>query len=162
MGRYASTSHSKASVSEVKNLVGHGGFMMPRKKLAMTLSTGDEPQRAIREAWQGLANTDRAPLVTSSVVAMSTIMGCRSEPQSSLTLSMALWASASLIRAPRGQVRRRIPGSSSSSSNVTCWWSCGVAGWSTILLALSINGCGGNPDGPPRSLPQGCRIRESK
>jgi hypothetical protein len=63
------------SSRDVKKRVGQGGLWTPRKKLAMIRSTGLDPSRAMRLAAHGMENTERAWMLTFSVVAMSTSIG---------------------------------------------------------------------------------------
>lgn len=67
--------HFMASAREVKKRLGRVVLFIAKTKLAMTLSTGEAPRRAIGDAWQASAKMLRAPRLTDFVVAMSTSSG---------------------------------------------------------------------------------------
>jgi hypothetical protein len=74
-GKQPSRSQSTASLRDVKKRVGQGGTCTPRKKFAKTRSTGDLPNRAMREAPQGMDQTPLASRLTEPTAAISTSMG---------------------------------------------------------------------------------------
>ena len=105
-----------ASVRAVKKRVGHGGTCTPRKKFASTLSTGDFPKRAMREARQGIDHTARASRLTEATVAISTSMACCSCSHITLTCAIAARASSTSICTPGSQRKRRTPSALISNS----------------------------------------------
>lgn len=83
-----------ASLRDVKKRVGQGGTCTPRKKFARTRSTGDLPNRAMREALQGMDQTALASRLTEPTAVISTSMACCFCWQTSLTFAIAARASS--------------------------------------------------------------------
>ena len=104
-GQAPEVSHSMASLCDVKKRVGQGGTCTPRKKFARTRSTGDLPNRAMREAPQGMDQTLLASRLTERTAAISTSMGWCSCWQTWFTFAIAARASSTSIWTPGSQRR---------------------------------------------------------